>query len=102
MRVFFERSGGFAGLKMSVEIDTDTLSDDEANLLRQQVSQADIDNLPKPGSIPSHGADRFQYVVKVETDDGKVHSATARDGAIPAALQPLLDFLQKKARQKQK
>lgn len=100
MRVYFERSGGFAGIRTTVEIDTDTLSDDEADILRQQVSQADIGTLPKPGATPTRGADRFQYVVKVETDDGNVQTARARDGAIPPALQPLLDFLQKKARQK--
>ena len=98
MRVYLERSGGFTGITMSIDLDTDSLSDEEARMLREHVSKAGFFSLPAQSARPTRGADRLQHVVRVEADDGRVHTVTAIDGAIPAALQPLLDYLQKKMR----
>jgi hypothetical protein len=102
MRVYFERSGGFAGINMHIELDTDSLSDDETQTLREHVNEADFGNLPTESTRPTRGADRFQYVVRVETDEGKVHTVTAIDGAIPPALQPLLGYLQKQMKKRRR
>jgi len=102
MRVFLERSGGFAGMSRNIELDTDALSAEESRTLRGHVDAADFVNLPAESARPARGADRFQYTVRVVTDDDKAHKVTVFDGAIPPALQPLLDYLERKMRQRRR
>ena len=64
MKVYFERSGGFAGMRMHIELDTDSLSPEEARALQERVSEFDFVNLPAEGTFPTRGADRFQYIAQ--------------------------------------
>jgi hypothetical protein len=109
MRINFERSGGFANIRLTAEADTDarelifgaarvkrSLSPDEARNLEEMVKAADFFNLPAATTRPTQGADRFQYVVSVEVD-GKRHTVQISEAVTSATLRPLLDFLTKLA-----
>jgi emfourin len=108
MQIHFERSGGFANIRLTAEADTDTrelifgaarvkrsLAPDEARNLEEMVKGADFFNLPAT-TRPAQGADRFQYIFTVEAG-GKKRTVQTSEASAPAALRPFLDFLTKLA-----
>jgi len=97
MRIQFERSGGFAGMRITATIDTDSLSPDDAKSLREMVDASDFFNLPSTIRSPSSTADSFQYKVIIE-DQGRKHMVEAGDQAVPPTLKPLLRRLEILAR----
>ncbi|MBA3921102.1 MAG: hypothetical protein H0X31_05070 [Nostocaceae cyanobacterium] len=92
MKIGFERSGGFAGMVTSKEIDTTTLPNSESNQLRQLVETADFFRLPAKITARTPQPDRFEYQLTVE-DNGKKHTVTVGEQAVPGKLKPLLDWL---------
>jgi len=109
MRIHFERSGGFANIRLTAEADTDarelifgaarvkrSLSADETRNLEEMVKAADFFNLPAATTRPTQGADRFQYLVTVEVDS-KRHTVQTSEAVPSAALRLLLDSLTKLA-----
>jgi hypothetical protein len=101
MRIIFERSGGFAGLTLTGELDTASLPPDEAHDVQKMVEEAGFFNLPATIPAPTRGADAFQYVVTVEAE-GKRHTVRTRDTAIPNALLPFIEYLTKVAKEKRR
>jgi hypothetical protein len=99
MRIFFERSGGFAGRTLTAELDTTSLSPDEAQKIRKMVEEAGFFHLPASIPAPARGADALEYVVTVE-EQGKQHTVRATEMTVPDALRPLLEHLTQVARAK--
>ncbi len=97
MRVKVKREGGFTGVPLSGEFDSESLSQEEAQRLRELIDSADFFNLPATAAGSTRGADRFQYVVTIETED-KQHTVRTTDSAGSEALQELVDHLMKLAR----
>lgn len=98
MKIHFERSGGFAGMTMNVDIDAHALSDAEREALMAHLSNAEFFALPSviaDGSTT--GADRYNYRITIESDD-RTHTVECTDGSVPASLTPLLDWLNDSAR----
>jgi hypothetical protein len=105
MRVQFERSGGFGGIRLTAELDTDqlhvtygatrvqrALSPEEARHLERLVESSDFFALPARMPSAARGADRFQYVMAVESA-GKRHTVQTADETAPAALKALIASL---------
>jgi hypothetical protein len=91
MQVKVERTGGFTGIPLTKTIDSATLSQQEATRLHQLMAAADFFKLPS--TIPfTPQPDRFQYQIIVE-QEGKQHSVTVGETAVPAKLKPLLNWL---------
>ncbi|MEJ2263969.1 MAG: hypothetical protein P8X95_11020 [Anaerolineales bacterium] len=97
MRIQFQRSGGFAGLLVRTNIDTASLSKEEAEKLQKMVAEAGFFDLPAQLSSPAPGADQFQYKVSIEEGDHR-HTVEASDQAAPDSLRPLLRELTVRAR----
>lgn len=98
MQIRFERDGGFAGLLFSCCADTDELPSEAAEELRQLVEDSGFFNL-QPGSpmpAPLGPPDTFRYRISL-SDCGRLKSLSFRDHAVPAALRPLLNYLQQLA-----
>lgn len=92
MRVHFERIGGFAGIRLKADVDTEAMSAEDSKTLRTLVDNAQLHNV---GGSPHRGVskpDTFEYVVTVE-DDGKRTSARMTDGTMPSSVQPLVSHL---------
>lgn len=68
MKLSFERSGGFAGMRMSGTLELDELDQMVADELRQLVQDTDFFNLPEKIISDTPSADQFQYKVTVTTD----------------------------------
>lgn len=96
-RISFERSGGFAGITLSGDVDVDALSDIEAQQARQLIEQAKLFELPRRIQSRSPMPDGFVYKITIE-DGGKKRTITVGDQSAPPTLKPLLDFLTAQAR----
>ncbi len=92
MRVIFERSGGFAGRKLQTMLDSTTLTEAQAQTLRQLLERSNFFDLPARLDARAPGADRFNYKVTVE-NEGESHTVEASDASVPPQLRPLLDWL---------
>lgn len=98
MKIHFERSGGFAGMTMNVDIDAHALADTEREALMTHVSTAEFFALPSAIADPSTtGADRYNYRITIESND-QTHTVECTDGSAPASLTPLLEWLNDSAR----
>jgi hypothetical protein len=97
MHIRFERTGGFAGQKLKGYLDSSDLSLAQARRLKDLLRQSRFFELPAilQASVP--GADRFNYRVTVECEEG-THTVQASDAAIPGEMRPLLDFLARSLR----
>jgi hypothetical protein len=96
MRINFERSGGFMGLKFSLTIELDELPQDQAQTLRRLLDEANFFTLPE-NPLTSPAPDGFQYVIIVETDK-ITHTVHTSDTTAPDELRPLLQELSQRAR----
>jgi len=97
MKVNFERSGGFAGLRLSATVDTEKLSPEEAQELEEMVRAARFFDLPAKISSESPGADRFRYKLTVEAE-GRRHTVELGEAAASEQLRTLLRRLTALAR----
>lgn len=99
MKIRLERSGGFAGMTRTVEVDVDSLSEDERSAVTALVQNADFFALPPSVSstVPA-GADRFNYRITVESAQG-AHTVEATEASAPDSLAPLIDWLNRNGQQ---
>jgi hypothetical protein len=97
MHIRFERTGGFAGQKLSGSVDSSELPLAQARRLKDLLKRSHFFELPSilQASVP--GADRFNYTVTVESEEG-THTVHASDAAIPGEMRALLDFLTRSLR----
>ncbi len=96
MKVSFVRSGGFGGLRLAAELDTENLPPDEAAELRSLVAALDTG---ASAATPAGGADRFRYDLTIEAD-GRTRRLSLSDGDLTAATRPLVARLEKQAKQR--
>ncbi|MBE9007173.1 hypothetical protein IQ259_19400 [Fortiea sp. LEGE XX443] len=99
MRITFERTGGFAGITRKTTVDTTTLPSKEATELPLLVETADLFQLPTQILSPNPQSDRFQYRLSIE-DNGKQHTITVSEAALPGTLKPLIEWLNNIAKQR--
>ena len=96
MRIAFERSGGFAGMLMSVSIDTTKLAPTEAHQVKSMVEAAEFFQLPE-AIAPAAQPDRFQYHLTI-AEKKRQHSVVVGESSMPGSLKPLVDWLMDVAR----
>ncbi|MBW4673062.1 MAG: hypothetical protein KME52_03155 [Desmonostoc geniculatum HA4340-LM1] len=99
MRISFERTGGFAGISKKTTVETAELPANEANTLKRLVEAADLFRLPEQITSPNPQSDRFQYKLTVE-DNGRQHTVTVSEAALPGTLRPLIEWLQNTAQKR--
>ena len=99
MNIHFERSGGFAGLRLSHDVGSADLQPEEADELNRLIEGARFFDLPAQLRASDPGADRFQY--KVTANDGsREHTVALDDAAVPQTVRPLLNWLTAKQRKR--
>jgi len=98
-RIKFERTGGFAGIRLATDFALNELPADQANQIRGLLNEMHFDELPERIMGKQVIPDAFTYVITVEYD-GTQHTVTTSDGAIPEKLQPFLDLLNQIAYQR--
>ena len=95
-KIFFERTGGFMGRKVSTSIDLDDLPDEQAELLDELLDEADFFKLPADLTKPTM-PDAFTYNITISSDE-RQHSVRVSDATAPDDLRPLLEELSRQAR----
>lgn len=95
-RVRFERSGGVAGSRRTVIIDSESIPEEERKRLRSLIDRAGFFGLPEEIIGPPR-PDQFLYTITVEID-GKIHTVRTTDTAAPEPLKPLIEWLNETAR----
>ena len=90
MKIQFVRSGGFAGIKLAIDLDTADMSREQATELEALVDQSGFLDLPTTPAIKSRGADQFEYRIRVVFGGRPAHAVVILEQAVPARVQPLL------------
>jgi hypothetical protein len=96
MRIHFEQTGGIMGRKVSLDLDSSALDDDELASLRQALDEANFFSLPEELAtrlVP----DELHYLITIETEN-IIHSVRTSDTAATPALQALIQNLSQQAR----
>ena len=99
-RIKFERTGGFAGMRIATDLKFADLSDEQASRISELLDDLDFGELPEE-LLEESMPDQFTYVITVETDDWE-HTVTTGDASAPEKMQELLHFLDRLARTKKK
>jgi hypothetical protein len=95
MKIKFRQSGGYAGLRMGCDLDTKSLSSDEATQLESLVNTSGI--LQANSGRSENAADLISYEIAIETNQG-THQVTFDDLTLPENVLPLLEYLQSQAK----
>ncbi|HXU95556.1 MAG TPA: protealysin inhibitor emfourin [Candidatus Nitrosotalea sp.] len=99
MKIYFERTGGFAGIRTSASLDTDRLPPNESEQLNNMCNNMNFFNLPSKSESKSGAADLFRYKITIESKDGK-HTVETTDISMTPELENLVNFLSDKALKK--
>jgi len=99
-RIKFERTGGFAGMRIATDLKFADLSDEQASRISELLDDLDFGELPEE-LLEESMPDQFTYVITVETDDWE-HTVTTGDASAPEKMQELLQLLDRLARTKKK
>src|SRR5262245_25393855 len=97
-RIKFERTGGFAGIRIAADIELDDLPKEQADQLRELLDDVDFDKLPEKLMQGNQVPDGFTYSITVESEK-HTHTVLTSDTSAPAKMQPLLELLYQIARQ---
>ena len=94
--IYFEQSGGFMGLTISVELNDKILSKDEkehVHILIEQAKFFELQTETNDHPLP----DQLLYRISVETAT-QHHTLMVYEHQVTAELKPLVKFLSRKAR----
>jgi len=92
VQIFFEQSGGFAGMRFNSTVDTEKLPSEEAQKVLRLVEKADFFHLPEQIASPRPQPDRYRYSITVRGEGGS-HTVHVSEEAVPACLAPLVRYL---------
>jgi len=92
-RIKFERTGGFAGIRLAAEIEVNSLPEDQKKEILELLDEMDFDELPEKlaGKMPF--PDEFVYSIVVETKQ-RDYKVLAGESALPQDTQPLIEMLE--------
>jgi emfourin len=96
-RIKFERTGGFAGMRIAAELKLDDLPDEQANSVVELLDDLDFEELPEQLINKDAKPDQFTYTITVETKKGE-HTVVTGDTSAPEKMQELLRLLNRLAR----
>jgi hypothetical protein len=94
-KIYFERSGGFAGIRMNTEIDIHSLPPDEAHKIQGMIDNAkEFFDLKESSSPPENTFDYVIYEITVQTEEGKQNTIKTYRPGTPPDLEPLINYLE--------
>ena len=99
-QIKYERTGGFAGMRLSADIEPDQLPDEQIQRLLDLLDDMDFDELPEQLMGESSMSDQFTYQITVKTNKWE-HTVVTGDASAPDKLQELLKLLDRIARRRQ-
>jgi hypothetical protein len=101
LKIYFEQSGGMAGLSRKINIDTNFLSPSEAQEIESMIDSSKFFDLPSSTAQPNSGAaDYFRYKITLESDSGNKHTVETTDITMPSGLSPFIGYLRRKIKER--
>jgi hypothetical protein len=100
-RIKFERTGGFAGMRIATDLKLDDLPDEQAQSLSELLDDLDFEELPEQMINKDSMPDQFTYKITVQTEEGE-HTVVTGDSSAPEKMQELLQLLNRLARKQKK
>ena len=92
LRIFYRRSGGFAGIEMTAEVGADELAARQAELAGRLLADPSVGEPARPADAFPSAADQFSY--QLDLDDGsRRYSFHWAEFQVPDAVRPLLTAL---------
>jgi len=92
-RIKYERTGGFAGIRIAAEIEINSLPEDQKKEILELLDEMDFEELPKKLVEKMPVPDEFVYSVIVESKE-REYKVLAGESALPGEMQPLLEILE--------
>ena len=96
-RVKFERTGGFAGIRLAADLELDELPEDQAREILELLDEMDFDELPEKILGDHQVADGFTYSITVESEK-REHTVMTDEPSAPEKLGRLFEILTQLAR----
>jgi hypothetical protein len=96
-RIKFERTGGFAGMRIATDLKLADLPDEQAQRLSELLDDLDFEELPEQMINKDSMPDQFTYKITVQTKDGE-HTVMTGDASAPEKMQELLQILNRLVR----
>ena len=93
MKIDFGRTGGLAGLRLSVAFDTNSLTSEQAAEIEKLVVSSRFYELPPGTKQEASTPDRFEYRVRISSPARGAHAIVVGETTVPDGLRPLLDYL---------
>jgi hypothetical protein len=90
MKITLVRTGGVAGMRRVVEIDTDDLDPVRARELERLVAAANLQRVSEPTLTAGRAPDRLRYKLTV-VHGARKHTVTFDEHRIPEAVKPLIE-----------
>ena len=100
-RIKFERTGGFAGIRIATDLKLDDLPDEQAHTISELLDDLDFEELPEQMMEDANMPDQFTYTITVETKKWE-HTVITGDVSAPEKMQELLQLLNRLARTQKK
>ena len=98
-RIKYERTGGFAGIRIAADIKPKDLPEEQAQSLSDLLDDLDFPGLPEYLTNDSSMPDQFTYTITVEAEEWK-HTVVTGDESAPEKMQELLQMLNRIARKR--
>jgi hypothetical protein len=96
-RIKYERTGGFAGMRVAADIEMDKLPDEQKRSLLELFDDLDFEELPENLSGTTNMADGFVYSITIESKKRR-HTVVTGESAMPDKMQPLVEILDRMAK----
>jgi hypothetical protein len=96
-RIKFERTGGFAGMRIATDLKLDDLPEDQSHTISELLDDLDFRELPEQMMNEEGMPDQFTYTITVETKKWE-HTVITGDVSAPEKMQELLQLLNRLAR----
>jgi hypothetical protein len=95
--IYFEQTGGFTGITITVQVDQHSVTREESDEILMLIRNADFFNFHPQAENKNHPADRLLYIIDVDVE-GRRHSVTVYDYQVTEQLKPLVGYLKNRAR----
>lgn len=96
-KIFFERTGGFTGLPLSVEVSSDKLAKTDRDRLDALIEKSNICNYESKPNATNYSRDQFDYQLRVMCDTEEKEFRFS-DNTLPPDIVPLVNYLVQLAR----
>ena len=96
-KINFERTGGFAGIRLKAEVEMNDLPEDQKREIIELLDEADFEELPEKLSGKMPMPDEFVYSITVRSRE-KEYKVLAGESSLPNDLQPLTEILERIAK----